>query len=173
MACNSITLSNIARDCDPSLGGIKKVWLHPYVDNMFTLDASGLSVTAVSVTTGWTTYEFRRGTGSYTSTQTVDDATGANFYENELSLQFGRMESSKRTAVAALAIAEVNGIVLDNNGKYWTLAFDEAASSSGSVGQTGQAKTDSNSYQIQIKDSSKALPYEVAESVVTGLTISD
>ena len=27
MACNSIQLANIARDCEANVGGIKKVWL--------------------------------------------------------------------------------------------------------------------------------------------------
>lgn len=38
MACNSIQLANIARDCEANVGGIKKVWLTNYADDMFQLD---------------------------------------------------------------------------------------------------------------------------------------
>lgn len=172
MACNSIQLANIARDCEANVGGIKKVWLHTYSDNMFSLD-TGNTVSGVSVTTGWTTYEFRKGTGSLTSNLNVDEAAGTNFIQSDLIMQFSRMETGKRTAIAALSIAEVCGIVLDCNGKYWALGFDEPVTSSAGVGQTGTARTDSNNYQITLSDFSKSYPYEVLSSVVTGLTISD
>ena len=176
MACNSIQLANIARDCDANVGGIKKVWLHTYQDNMFsaTTDASGQTrVGSVAVTTGWTTYEFRKGTGSLTSNLNVDEAAGTNFIQSDLIMQFSRMETQKRTAIAALSIAEVCGIVLDCNGMYWALGFDEPVTSSAGVGQTGVARTDSNNYQITLSDFSKSYPYEVEAGVVTGLTISD
>lgn len=176
MACNSIQLANIARDCEANVGGIKKVWLTNYADNMFktSTDASGqTSVTAVTSGTTWYTYEFRKGTGSLTSNLNVDEAAGTNFIQSDLVMQFSRMETGKRTAIAALSIAEVCGIVLDCNGKYWALGFDEPVTPSAGVGQTGTARTDSNNYQITLSDFSKSYPYEVESGVVSGLTIGN
>ena len=173
MACNSIQLANIARDCEANVGGIKKVWLTNYADNMFQLDASGASITGVTSGKSWYTYEFRKGTGSLTSNLNVDEAAGTNFIQSDLVLQFSRMETAKRTAIAALSIGEVCGIVLDCNGKYWALGFDEPVTSSAGVGQTGVARTDSNNYQITLTDISKSYPYEVAKSVVDSLQIGD
>ena len=176
MACNSITLSNIARDCEANVGGIKKVWLTNYADAMFsaTTDASGMTeIVSVKSGTTWYTYEFRKGTGSLTSNLNVDEAAGTNFIQSDLVMQFSRMETSKRMAIAALAVDEVCAIVLDCNGKYWALGFDEPVTSSAGVGQTGTARTDSNNYQITLSDFSKSYPYEVKASVVEGLTIGN
>ena len=157
MACNSIQLANIARDCEANVGGIKKVWLTNYADNMFQLDASGSSITGV--TSG--------------KTLNVDEAAGTNFIQSDLVLQFSRMETAKRTAIAALSLGEVCGIVLDCNGKYWALGFDEPMTTSSGVGQTGTARTDSNNYSITLTDFAKTYPYEVAQSVVDGLQVGD
>ncbi len=175
MACASITLANILRDCEANVGGIKKVWLTNYADGMFTTTATtaGTIVTAVKTGTTWYTYEFRKGTGSLTSNLNVDEAAGTNFIQSDLVMQFSRMETTKRTAIAALSIAEVCGIVLDCNNKYWALGFDEPMTSTSGVGQTGTARTDSNNYQITLSDFSQSYPYEVEASVVSGLTIGN
>lgn len=173
MACNSIQLSNIARDCEANVGGIKKVLLTNWAEGMFSTDASGQSITAITTGHTWYSYEFRKGTGSLTSTLNVDEAAGTNFVQTDLLMQFSRMETSKRTAIAALSIGEVAGLVLDCNGKWWAIGFDEPATSSAASAQSGVARTDSNHYEITLTDISKSYPYEVPSNLVEALTPSN
>ena len=84
MACNSIQLANIARDCEANVGGIKKVWLTNYADDMFQLDSSGSSITGVTSGKTWYTYEFRKGTGSLTSNLNVVAESSSIFKELKL-----------------------------------------------------------------------------------------
>lgn len=171
MACNSVTLVNVARDCDANIGGIRKVYLAIWQSDMFTTSANTSGdtvVTGVASGTTWYEYNFRRGVSSYESTQTVSDA-GNNYYTNTLTMIFSRMEAAKRTAVNALGLGEVAGIVEDCNGKFWTLGFDEPASTTGNSGATGTAKTDNNAYTVVLAADSKGLPYEVEKSVVDNL----
>lgn len=170
MACNSVTLANIARDCEPNLGGIKTVYLAIWENGIFTVTDG--EVTGVKSGTTWYQYNFRKNTGNYESTQTVSDA-GNNYYTNTLTMVFSRMETLKRTAVQALGIGEVAGIVEDCNGKFWTLGTDEPASSTGNSAATGTAKTDNNAYTVVIAADSKELPFEVQKTVVDGLTLGN
>lgn len=170
MNCNSITLANIAKDCESNIGGIKKVWLTLWQEDMFTV--SGSTVTGVKSGTTWYEYSFRKNTGSFESTQTISD-TGNNYFTNTLTMVFSRMETAKRTAVQALSIGEVAGIILDCNGKYWCFGQDEAGVSAGNSGATGTAKSDTNAYTVVLNDESLELPMEVEASVVEGLTIGD
>lgn len=175
MNCNSITLSNIAKDCNANLGGIKKVYLALWSGGIFSTsaDTAGTTyVSAVSTASTWYEYNFRKNTGSYVSTQTVSDA-GNNFFTNVLTMVFSRMESAKRTAVQALSVGEVAGIIEDCNGKFWSFGFDEAGVAAGNTGDTGVAKTDTNAYTVVLQDESLELPYEVLPSVVEGLTIGN
>lgn len=171
MACNSVTLANIARDCESNLGGIRKVYLAIWESGIFQTSANtdgDVVVSSVTSSVTWYEYNFRKNTGTYESTQTVSDA-GNNYYTNTLTMVFSRMEAAKRTAVNALGMGEVAGIVEDCNGKFWTLGFDEPASTTGNSAATGTAKTDSNQYTVVLADDSAELPYEVLPSVVEGL----
>ena len=109
MAGCSQTLKGLQLSCDTSKGGIKEVYIAKYPgmgDNGYT---SGLTITADTVTvidSGVTfyKYEFRRNTGSMTSTLNVDDANGTNYVSTDLVLQFNKMETAKRVEMSALSL---------------------------------------------------------------------
>lgn len=174
MNCESIALANIAKDCNANLGGIKKVYLALWSADIFTTSASTDGDKVVGVDSGatWYEYNFRKNTGSYESTQTVSDS-GNNYFTNTLTMVFSRMETKKRTAVQALSVGEVAGIIEDCNGKFWAFGQNEAGVTSGNSGATGTQKSDTNAYTVVLVDESLELPYEVEASVVEGLNIGD
>ena len=171
MACFSLN-GGIAADCSNSMGGVKKVFL---MDASITATLSGTgdvqTVTALSGTTTANTFSFnfRKNTGSMTSTLTVDAANGVNFVSTALALQFTRMEASKRASIAALVKSEVKAVVVDSNGTAWLLGYDEPVAVTEGTGQTGQAKTDGNFYSLTLTDESKEFPYVVDPELVAEL----
>jgi hypothetical protein len=170
--CN-VNIAGLCKDCDASRGGIVEVYAANFGD--FKPDVSANTITGFTqVDTGasWYKYEFRKGTGSMTSTLTVDAANGVNYVATELVLQFSKMETRKRIEMAALAVGELAFIVKDANGKYWYLGMDEAVTASAGSGQTGQAIGDGNFYNITLLDNANSWPYEVLASVVEGLNAS-
>lgn len=171
MACFSLN-GGIAADCSNSMGGVKKVFLMDASINA-TLSGTGdvQTITALSGTTTANTFSFnfRKNTGSMTSTLTVDAANGVNFVSTALALQFTRMEASKRASIAALVKSEVKAVVVDSNGTAWLLGYDEPVAVTEGTGQTGQAKTDGNFYSLTLTDESKEFPYVVDDSVVAEL----
>ncbi len=175
MACSQ-TLIGIAQDyCSASQGGIVKAYLTNYADDIFTVaEESGIpvSVSAVSSAVTFYEYNFRKGTGSMTSTLNLDDANGINYVSTELLLQFNRMETVKRTAIAVLALGGIAGIVKDGNGKYWALGVAEPMNPTAGTAQTGTAKTDGNYYQITLTDDYQSFPLEVPAEVAEAITIA-
>lgn len=172
MAICNVNIAGLCRDCDSSRGGIIEVYAANYGDLTPTVSAG--TITAIAVATGASVYkyEFRKGTGSMTSTLTVDAANGVNYVATELVLQFTKMETRKRIEMAALAVGELVFIVKDANGKFWYLGKDEAVTASAGNGQTGTAVGDGNFYSITLTDNSESWPYEVLGSVVEGLNAS-
>ena len=169
--CN-VNIAGLCKDCDSSRGGIVEVYAANYGDLTPTISAG--TITAISVATGASVYkyEFRKGTGSMTSTLTIDAANGVNYVATELVLQFSKMETRKRIEMAALAVGELVFIVKDANGKYWYLGMDEAVTASAGAGQTGQAIGDGNFYSITLLDNANTWPYEVLASAVESLNAS-
>ena len=170
MACTSVTLAGITLDCAPSMGGIKMVYITDYA-NVTGVTVTDNEISAITLDTGkkWYKYEFRKETGSLTSTLNVDESNGLNYVSNELSLVFTKMETAKRIEIAALSIGQLAVVVADSNGKYWFLGKDDYVSASAGGGQTGTAKGDQNAYTITLSTESESYPYALTAAAITAL----
>mgnify|MGYP003319554154 CR=1 FL=1 len=100
-SCSNQTIAGLCKDCEGSLGGIVSVYLANYQDDIFTV-ASG-AVSAVNSAVTFYEYQFRKNTGSMTSTLNIDPANGVNFVSTDLDLVFSRMETKKRIEMAISA----------------------------------------------------------------------
>lgn len=172
MAICNVNIAGLCRDCESSKGGIVEVYAFNYGEITGITETAG-TINGVSLASGAKAYkyEFRKGTGSMTSTLNVDPANGVNYVSTELVLQFTKMETRKRIEMAALAVGELAFIVKDANGVYWFLGKDEAVTATAGTGQTGTAVGDGNFYNITFTDQSLSWPMEVLPSVVEGLTV--
>ena len=187
--CNQ-TLNGITLDCSHSLGGIKTVYIANYNDvtdlsyNASTGSTTGTTSGVTGSTTGVTytgdtitgitmasgavfkPYQFRKQTGSMTSTLTVDETAGVNYVSTELSLVFTKMETKKRIELSALSVGQLAVIVEDSNGTFWYLGKDDYVSATSGGAQSGVAKGDGNNYNIILREESDTFPFEIEESAV-------
>lgn len=170
MSCNSQTLSGLAKDCTPSMGGIVEVYIANHDDvSEVTVTSGKVSAITMASSAKFKKYQFARNTGSMTSTYTIDKASGVQFVATDLLLQFNRMETTKRVELSALAINDLAIIVKTANGNFFFLGYDEPVTASAGDGQTGTARGDANRYTITLQDNSKEMPYEVDASIVSAL----
>lgn len=168
MACNQV-LNGLARDCQPSMGGIVEALAinKEYIEEITATEGK---VTAITLgDEKFKAFYFARNTGSMTSTYTLDPATGVRYVTTDLVLQFNRMETAKRIEITALAQNELVLIVKDANGKYWLLGKDEPVMATAGEGVTGTARSDRNGYSITLQDTSLEMPYEVEADIVAAL----
>lgn len=172
-SCTNLTLAGLCRDCDGSLGGIKEVYiaLHKNIASV-TLNSAATEISAITMTSGasFYKYELRKNTSSLTKTLNVKD-NGETYVSSELALVLGKMETKKRIEMSALSKEETAVIVLDANGKYWYLGFNEGVTASAGTGETGTNRSDNNQYTINLQDISADYPYEVPASVIADLDI--
>ena len=167
MDCASITLAGIPMSCEPSLGGIKTVYITQYSNvTGTTVEDDKIATIGLEATAKFYKYSFRKNTGSLTSTLNVDESTGTNYVSNELALVFTKMETAKRIEIAALSIGQCAVVVEDANGKYWFLGKDDYVSASAGTGTTGTAKGDQNAYTLTLSTDSETYPYELSEAAI-------
>lgn len=170
MSCNSQTLSGLAKDCNPSMGGIVEVYIANHADvSSVTVTSDKISAITMASSAKFKKYAFHRNTGSLSSTYTIDQTSGVKYVTSDLVLQFNRMETTKRVEMSALAVNDLAVIVKDANGVFFYLGKDEAVCASAGDGQTGTARGDANRYAITLQDNSKEMPYEVDGSIVDAL----
>ena len=161
MACTQ-TLSGLVRDCAPSKGGVRAVYLANKDDvSAVTLTTSKITAITMNSTAKFKKYAFAPQTASMTSDYQVNDDNGTKFVQTQLAMIFNRMQTAARLEVVALAQAEVVAIVQDNNGAYWFLGYDEGMTLSAGGGATGTARADRNGYNVTLNDNSNELPFEV------------
>ena len=177
------TLKGITLDCSHSLGGIKTAYIANYNDvtdieyNASTGSTSGSTsgatytgdtITGITMASGakFKPYQFRKQTGSMTSTLTVDETAGVNYVSTELSLVFTKMETKKRLELSALSVGQLAVIVEDSNGTFWYLGKDDYVSATAGGAQTGTAKGDGNNYTLTLRDESDTYPYEITKEAV-------
>lgn len=172
--CSSLTLAGLCKDCEGSVGGIVEVYVATYGSISGTPTVSGGEITEINMETGakFYKYQFRKNTGSMTSTLNVTD-DGNVYVSTELSLVFSKMETKKRIEMNALATQDLVIIVKDANGKYWYLGETEPVNASAGEGATGQNRTDSNHYQITFTALSPDFLPEVTQNAINSLTIEE
>lgn len=176
MSCSQV-LNGITLGCETSVGGIKEVYIAKYADvdqpTVSETDGTKGMITAITMNGDATfkKYEFRKQTGSMTSTLNVDETAGINYVSTEVSLVFTKMETAKRIEMSALAMQQLVVIVKDGNNKYWYLGYDDYVSAVAGSGNSGTAKGDSNNYSITLKDESDTFPYEVKEDIIANLLV--
>lgn len=164
--CNQ-TLAGITLDCSNNKGGIKTVYIANFGDVTGFEESEGV-ITNFTMAEGATfkAYQFRKNTGSMTSTLTADETNGLNYVTTEVSLVFTKMDTAKRVEMAALSLGQLAVIVLDSNGIYWYITPDDYASASAGTGETGAAKGDRNAYTLTLSVENDGYPIEIAESEI-------
>lgn len=164
MACNSITLANIGKECRNATGGLKDIWIieHDDVTNV-TVDATTEKITAIALASSKTFkhWQFNAETGSMTSTGNINAQNGTYYVQTDLALQFQKMESVKRLQITAATAGETSVIVRDQNGVLFYLGYDNPVMASAVSGASGTAMGDLNGYTITLTDLSAGLPMEI------------
>lgn len=168
MACNSYTLTGLNTICkETSFGGIKEVLIALYDDVTAVSVASGTSLLTPTMASGkkFKQYKLLKSTGGLTSTLNTSETT-TSYFTNEVTLQFMKMETSKRIEIMALMMSACAVIVKDANDKYWYLGKDNYVECSAGSATTGTASSDANHYELTLSDTSAELPYEVDSTVI-------
>ena len=166
MACTQI-LSGLQVDCEPSMGGLKVVYIANSSDvSEFSITDGQITSITMATDKTFKTYSFRRNTASMTSTLSVDPANGTSV-ATDVSLSFLKQDTQKRIEISALSIGELVMMVQDANGRYWFLGKDMPVMASAGGAESGTTYTDGNRYTITLQDNSKDYPFEIKTSPAT------
>lgn len=151
--------------CDGNIGGIRKIWLADYVENMAQVVADDVTGNTAGTITGWTqsgitwtVYKFHKNTATMTSTLNVSDNGVSSNVTTELQLSFSKMNADKRAAINALCLSEAMAVVEDMNGTKFFLGELAPITVSAGAGETGQQMSDLNQYSLTLFDTNAHFP---------------
>ena len=177
MVCTSYTLSGLLAQCKDSIGGVAKVWLSTIEDASVSITENVADVSANS----FKVYNLRKGSASMTTNLTVNENAG-DYWTTEVSMDFLKMETSKRLEMMAITMGETIAVVKDNNSKYWLVGANSSTgnlvplTASAGVGETGTGESYSKHYNVTRSVETTELAYEVTKggtiTALEGITIA-
>lgn len=177
-ACFQTASINLA--CASNVGGIVKAFLVAGTVTGITFNAIS-EITGVTGTGNIFTYDVQKQTSSLTETFNSSLENGTLFYQQDLLLNFHKMDQLKRNQVRLMAQNRgLKAFVEDNNGEIFYLGGIDGQALAGGflsagTGSTGVAFGDANQYSVTLSfysaDPMTTLGAPLA-SVVTGITIN-
>jgi hypothetical protein len=167
MACN--TLTSILKSCSNNLGSIYNVYIND-TENVTakTVNLSAHTVTAITASPDYTSFEFKRNVGNFVVSPKIDLNNGSTYFEVTLTLSFTRREAAKSRALQILGEGQryLDIIVLDGNNLYWNLPLMQLSAGDES---TGSVKADGSKYEVTFVGQIDNRPYEIDSSIIAGL----
>lgn len=159
-------------DCKDSKGGIKTVYFAAFPSNGLSYSptiASGVITSWSSASSKFFKYEVRTGIANIADKATVNKANGTSFWASSLTLKLEKMSAATVQELKNLMGNRLLALVLDRNGKYWLLGYENGADVTEINSESGTALGDFNGYTINCTAEESNPAYEVSSSIVAAL----
>jgi hypothetical protein len=169
-------------DCrNASVGGLKSLWILGNSGNTISGYTTNVDdeITAISGSGVFYKFELVKQSSSLTEAITVNTTSQSVVFEPTLTINLPKMATSLRNLFQNL-VAQNNifAIVEDNNGRYWSVAFQNGALVTAGTLQTGQAYSDLNGVSAltivggEPNATQEILVTTTLAAVMTGITVS-
>lgn len=160
-------LTGIVKDCDSSLGGVKRFWAICFdKTSKINLTIKNNQITNLIDGQGdvgeWKSYVVNEDTSYVTQTFAYDRSVGNRYWDTEIFMQFAHLTLAKQIEIDALTKSDVWIVVQDKNNDFWLLGdTDDWVYATAATVETGTAITDLNGYTITWSYQSKIPMYSI------------
>jgi hypothetical protein len=155
-----------------SIGGVEKVWIGEWVDNVqVTQDSCGI-ITGIT-TTGLTVYSFEQDVehAGLVQTGNYSRENGTVFYESTLSIKLIGLDCNVRNRMVELGRAPLFAVVKSNAGDYYYLGLETSGRASAGEASVGTLLGDMNGLNQSISWKSANGAYLINGALI-GTTIT-
>ena len=128
-----------------SIGGVEKVWIGEWVDNVQVAQDSCGTITGIT-TTGLTVYSFEQDIehAGLVQTGNYSRENGTVFYESALSIKLIGLDCNVRNRMVELGRAPLFAVVKSNAGDYYYLGLESSGRASAGDASVGTLLSDMN-----------------------------
>lgn len=165
-ACN--IFNGITKGCTSNSGGILAVYINDTQNVSYTANTTAMTITAITATPDFSSYEMNKNTGSLVSSTKIDLINGSSFVEHTISLVFNKFSASKHRELTLLGSAQpfLDIIVKTVDNEYF---YVPEAQLTVADANSGVARADGQKYQVTFVSQTNLLPYSISEALVTPL----
>jgi hypothetical protein len=155
-----------------SIGGVEKVWIGEYIDNVVIAQDSCGIITGIT-TTGLTVYSFEQDIehAGLVQTGNYSRENGTVFYESVLSIKLIGLDCNVRNRMVELGRAPLFAVVKSNAGDYYYLGLESSGRASAGEANVGTLLGDMNGLSQSISWKSANGAYLINGTLI-GTTIT-
>ena len=176
--CNALS-AGLDKSCESNAGGVNKIFVTDF-DNVtgFTVGAATApqtgnwldAITRAGATKFWEV-KTNKNVCNFTESVAIDLANGTTFFNQVVTLELTRRETTKRTFIEKLIDGQkpLRLIVLDSNGNYWLFGYNEGSYVSAIEGGSGTAKADKNGYTVTFTAMEPLQAFQVDPTIVSAI----
>ncbi len=168
---NCILESGIALECLSNTGGIRNVYIGAYSDDTaFTYGTDG-EIDTVTSTESFYTFKFRPQTSGFTEEATISVENGTNFFTQNVTMTFHKMDAVKRNTILLLLQTTTHVVVEDQNGLFWWVGLANGANMTTTTTAAGTSYGDLNGYSITVTGLEPTAATNLSDAGFATLTI--
>ena len=165
MACD--ILAGIAKRCKDSIGGIKKFYVFPHVDDPFTI-SSGQATAINSDVTAVFEFVVEGDNNNFEQAVVTDRNNKTTVNTQNVNAVFGKMDTATNATLNLLVYGYHDVVVEDRNGVHHALGIDDGFDFNVTA-TSGGAKGDLNGYTLAGTSQTGALAPTLDSSTITAL----
>jgi hypothetical protein len=174
--CNALS-GALAKSCETSAGGINKIYVTDFANvTAYTIGAStspqvGDWIDAITSSVDFFEIATNKNVCNFQETVTIDLANGTTFFNQVITLELSRRETTKRTFIEKLIDGQKQLliIILDSNGNYWLSGKEEGSYVTAIDGGTGVAKADKNGYTVTFTAMEPDQAWQIDPTIISAL----
>jgi hypothetical protein len=174
--CNTLS-GALAKSCDTSAGGVNKIYVTDFANiTGYTVGAAtspqvGDWIDAITTSVDFFEIATNKNVCNFQETVNIDLTNGSTFFNQVVTLELSRRETTKRTFIDKLIAGQKQLliIVLDSNGNYWLIGKEEGAYVTAIDGQTGIQKSERNGYTVTFTAMEPDQAWEIDPVIISAL----
>lgn len=175
--CNALT-GGLSKSCDTNAGGVNKIYVTDFANASETIGAATspqvgnwIDVVTMTGSTKFWEIQTNKNVCNFTETVSIDMTNGTTFFNQVVTLELTRRETTKRTFIDQLIAGQkpLKLIVLDSNGNYWYFGISEGAYVTAIEGGSGTAKADKNGYTVTFTAMEPLQAYQVDPTAISAV----
>ena len=173
----SVLSGALAKACELNAGGVNKIFVTDfanvtgYTEGAASAPQVGSWLSAITTSVDFFEIATNKNVCNFQETVNIDLANGSTFFNQIVTLELSRRETTKRTFIDKLIDGQKQLliIILDSNGNYWLSGRSEGSYVTAIDGQTGVAKADRNGYTVTFTAMEPDQAWQVDPAIIGAL----
>lgn len=167
MACSILQGNSLG--CKDNIGGVSKVWIGDYNEDLTYTATNMLIGTFSGGTSSFYLIEQPKNISELQQKTTTSQENWGNYVDQTLIIQFPKLNAVNNNIITTILQGHLRAIILDKNGTYHIMGLRDGVDATEGSGGTGKVGGDLNGLTVTLTAQEPFLAYELSQAAALQL----